>query len=198
MIHILGLQLAHRIFAAAEQFSVNLQAKDITIQEATRGARLLVSHFKSLRTEPQFNTFYEQTLVQSLTLTEEPKLPRYRKMPKRLDEGDSPHRYLNPKDKFRHDYFEALELAAGEVERRLDQSDFSMITGIEKLIVNAANGTIPKDIPDSVSKYLEGDVDAECLKIQLLMLTDMIKTTYADTVKKVTNVRTVANAMEQG
>ena len=79
----IGLKLALKIFAAADQFSVNLQAKDITIQEATRGAGLLVSHFKSLRTEPQFNTFYEQILVQSSTLTEEPQLPRYRKMPKK-------------------------------------------------------------------------------------------------------------------
>ena len=39
-----GLKLAYTVFSAAEQFSVNLQAKDITVQEAIRGAKLLVSH----------------------------------------------------------------------------------------------------------------------------------------------------------
>ena len=100
-----GLKLAHMIFSAAEHLLMNLQAKDITVQEASHGAVLLVSHLKTLRTESHFNVFYEQTLVQSSSLTEEPKLPRYCKMPKRLDEGDGPHCYSNPKDKYRHDYF---------------------------------------------------------------------------------------------
>ena len=97
-----GLKLAHRIFSAAEQFSVNLQAKDLTVQEASRGAILLVSHFKTLLTESHFDAFYDHTLVLSSSVTEEPKLPRYRKMPKRLDEGGSPRRYSSPKDKYKN------------------------------------------------------------------------------------------------
>ena len=46
-----GLQFAYLLFAPAEQFSTNIQAVDITVQEVVRGARLLVSHLKSLRTE---------------------------------------------------------------------------------------------------------------------------------------------------
>ena len=46
-----GLKQAHFIFSAAEQFSINLQAKDITIQEAIHGAELLVRHLKSHQTE---------------------------------------------------------------------------------------------------------------------------------------------------
>lgn len=51
-----GLKLAHRIFAPTEQFSTNLQAVDITVQEALRGAALLVSHLKSLRAETRYFT----------------------------------------------------------------------------------------------------------------------------------------------
>ena len=43
-----GLKLAHKIFSPTEQFSTNLQAVDIAIQEALRGSALLVSHLKSL------------------------------------------------------------------------------------------------------------------------------------------------------
>jgi len=43
--------LAHQIFAPAEQFLTNIQAVDITVQEAMKGAGLLVSHLKSLRTD---------------------------------------------------------------------------------------------------------------------------------------------------
>ena len=42
-----GFNLALLVFSSAEQFSINLQAKDITIQEATHGAALLISHMNS-------------------------------------------------------------------------------------------------------------------------------------------------------
>ena len=49
-----GLKLAHLVFAASEQLFTNLQAKDITMQEATRGAELLTTHYKSPRNETKF------------------------------------------------------------------------------------------------------------------------------------------------
>ena len=45
----------HFIFSAAEQFSVNLQAKDCAVQEAIHGAELLVCHLKSNRTESKID-----------------------------------------------------------------------------------------------------------------------------------------------
>ena len=55
-----GLKLAHQIFAhqifaPTEQFSTNLQAIDVKVQEALRGAVLLVFHLKSLRIETMYN-----------------------------------------------------------------------------------------------------------------------------------------------
>ena len=105
-----GLKLGHLIFSTSQQLSINLQAQNITIQEATRVAELLVFHLQSLSTEAQFNVFYDQVLVQSSSLTNERTLPRYKKLPRRLDEGHCPHRYFSPKHKYRHDYFETLKL----------------------------------------------------------------------------------------
>jgi hypothetical protein len=95
-----------------------------TIQEATRGANLLITHYQSLRAEPKFERFYDDVLELSTGLTDEPSLPRYRKRPRRLDEGVAPHRYLSPKERYRHTYFEVLELVKGEIERRFNQPDF--------------------------------------------------------------------------
>ena len=61
-----------------EQLSINLQAKDITIQEAVSGAKLLVSHLKSLRTDAKYNAFYEEVIRTSQGVTSEPTLPRQR------------------------------------------------------------------------------------------------------------------------
>ena len=192
-----GLQLAYLIFATSEQLSINMQAVKITVQEAVHGADLLVSRLKALRRESEFNSFYEKCVRESHNVTDEPQLPRYRKKPKRLDGGESPHRFLTPKDRYRHAFFESLELAAGEVEKRFDQPDLHLIKKIEGLLLNAGNGQ-STDIEADVQEYLKQDVDCSRLQMQLSMIPDMIKTAFSNhPVSKVTNVRTIADAMNQ-
>lgn len=53
-----------------------------------------------------------------------------------------PIRYLEPKDRYRHIYFEAIELVTGEVERRFDQPDLRIIKDLEIPLLNAANGEL--------------------------------------------------------
>ena len=122
-----GLKLAYLVYSAAEQLSVNLQAKDTTVNEGLNGSCLLVKWLKSMRNETAFESFYGGVVVASEGLTDEPVLPRYRKAPRRLDDGAQPHRYRCPKDRYRHAYFEVLELASREVSKRFDQSDLGVI-----------------------------------------------------------------------
>ena len=51
----LGLKLSYQIFAPSEQFSTNIKAVDITVQEAMKGTHLLTSHLTSMQTEHMFN-----------------------------------------------------------------------------------------------------------------------------------------------
>ena len=44
-----------------------------------------------------------------------------------IRDGEGPHHYLEPKDRYRHIYYEAQEVVAGEVEQRFDQTDLHMI-----------------------------------------------------------------------
>ena len=67
-------------------------------------------------------------------------------------------------------YFEALELAAGEIERRFNQSDLQLIKELELLLINAGNGDKVEPISKSVWKYLENDVDPDHLMVQLSMM----------------------------
>ena len=69
-----------------------------------------------------------------------------------------------------------MELAIGEIER-FEQSDLYTIKEVENLLLNSRN------------------IDPDRLKIQLLMLPDMIKTAFAG--EAPANVRTIASAMEQ-
>ena len=74
------------------------------------------------------------------------------------------HRYLEPKDRYRHIYYEALEVVAGEVEQRFDQTDLHIIKDLELLLLRAANGQ-RFQILEALSSYMEGDVDQAPLKI---------------------------------
>ena len=76
--------------------------------------------------------------VSSKSLTEEPKLPWQRKIPVRLDPAGSPRQYQTPKDKYHHLYFEALEQAAGEIERRSQHSDLHILNKLDILLLNTA------------------------------------------------------------
>lgn len=86
------------------------------------------------------------------------------------------------------------------MEGTFEQSDLCTIKEVENLLVNAVNSrNIEPIFSQVVLNFLEKDVDPDRLKIQLLMLPDMIKTAFAGEVpvKKVTNVRIIASAMEQ-
>ena len=60
---------------------------DVTVQEALRGAALFVSYLKSLRTDTMYNGFYDHIVDESGSLSEEPKLTRIPKAPRRINHG---------------------------------------------------------------------------------------------------------------
>ena len=161
------------IFSAAEQVSINIQVKDITIQEAVHGAQLLKTHLGSMRNETKFDSFYSEVISDSADLTEEPILPRQRKRPRRLDDGATPHRYETPKDRHCHMYLEVTELTAGEVERRFIQKDLGIVNEVEVILIEFANDNTEKGISPELEMYLKDDFELEQLKIQLSMLLQM-------------------------
>lgn len=90
-----------------------------------------------------------------------------------------------------------MELAFGEVERRFEQPDFLIIENLETTLIKSANGD--KIVPDeSLLKYLEGDIDKDRFVTQVTLIPDMIKTAFIHSpIKKVTNLRTIADAMNK-
>jgi len=190
------LKLAHFIFSSCEQFSVNLQSVDITVQEALKGAQLFVKHLKSQQNQSKFDSFYMDVVHLASNKTEGPSLRRARKVPRRFNTGENPHYYSVPNNRHRHIFFEALEVVFGEVERRFEQSDLPLAQKMESLLLSAVNGNIMA-ITDRVSKFIEGDIDKSRLAVQLPMVQDMIKTAMDGTIKRTTNLRTIAQAMDR-
>ena len=131
------LKVAHCIFSATEQLSSSLQYKDTTIQEAVAGATLAISFLERQRSDMAFNDFYSRCLLESRDLTSEPVLPRYRRLPKRVDDGSQQHKYNDPKAIYRQHYFEAIEVK-GEISSRFQQKrGMPVAAALESILLNA-------------------------------------------------------------
>ena len=57
-----GLQLGHVLFAAAEEVSKSLQAKDTTLQEALSAVNLASAFYMRQRTHEAFNRIYNSVV----------------------------------------------------------------------------------------------------------------------------------------
>ena len=192
-----GLKLGHLLFSAAESTSLVLQAKSTSFQDALVSVNATQSFYKCQRQDEAFDYFFESTvkLAQELNIGE-PKLPRYRRPPQRLDDGNQPHIFLEPKEFFRQKYFEACDLLIQELTDRFKQKEVVQpLLAIEQLLIKSANGEVfteqLKAVHDSVYK---ADLDFNKLERHLSVLTDVVHESLPG-VKVVTKILTICEAM---
>ena len=80
------------------------------------------------------------------------------KVPRRYDEGTQPHHYTSPTARYRQAYFQALDHAGGEIDKRFDQSGLSVVQEVESLLIDSANNQYmhaSPEIPEAVSEYVK-------------------------------------------
>ena len=192
-----GLRLGHLLFGAAEETSIALQAKDISLQEVLSSVHITEAFFKRQRTEDAFNIFYAATeeLADKLEISQ-PTIPRYRKQPRRLDSGEDPHKFNSPKDFFRQKYYECCDLLIQELHERFDHNSLKPLVSIEKVIIKSANGeNCTVELQEMKESVLGKDLDFPRLERHLSVLVDIIQQALPE-VKKVTSIRTVCSAMK--
>ena len=125
-----------------------MQNKDISIQEATSCSQCAINYLKRLRNDSSFDEFFYTTAIKLADgHTGEPSLPRYRKPPRRLDEGSTPHQFSTPKDYYRYHYYYCLDLLIGEISDRLAQDSLNIPMELEKLLIFAANNESNSERP---------------------------------------------------
>ena len=166
------------------------------MQEALSAVNLLKPYITHLRSDSAFDTYSVATeaLGEKLDIGR-PNLPRYRRRPRRLDEGEEPHHFPSPKDYFRQQYFEAGDLMIGEITERFDQSFLEPLIAMEKTLLAAASAEDMADDLKIIEDSVFGkDFDFPRLTWQLKILPDIVKQAPPE-VKKVTSIRTLCTAM---
>lgn len=154
-------------------------------------------YLQKQRTDDSYDKFYDSVVVESSDLTDEPTLPRIRKLPRRLNDGAPDHQHQSPKDYYRQKYFEAIDVVTTEIARRFNQSDLDVVADMERLLIDSANDSY-SSIPDSVRTLYSGDVNMERLPVHLRMLPDLIKRhgeRVGLSIKKVSSIRTICDIM---
>ena len=103
-------------------------------------------------------------------------MPRYRKPPRRLDAGSQPHRFSEPKDFFRQQYFAACDLLIQELTDRFDQKEFMQpVVALESLLLKSADGEdFDEELQAVQESVYQADFDFVKLKKQLGVLVDVI------------------------
>ena len=120
----------------------------MTLQEAITAASLAKNDYVWLRTEKEFNKFYESCFNFSERKSGQAEVPRYRRAPARHDVGALPHRFQYPKDYYRVEYYEACDKIKIKLESRFNQSKLSPVLNVEKILISAVHG-------EDFSKQLE-------------------------------------------
>ena len=190
-----GSRLSYLGFSAGEELSQTLQSKDCSIQEAINSSNLTVKYYKHMRSDEEFNGFYDGIVKESEDKTKPPTLGWQCKTPARLDDGASEHCFSSPKAFHRKQYFEVLDLVYQELLRQFYEKSFSLFRDIEELLLRAANGN-HFVIKETISDIYAGDLDLERLELQLKMLSDMVKYSNAAVpITQVTKLETLCNVM---
>ena len=136
-------------------------------------------------------------MEQSKNLASKPTLPRYRKCPRQLDDGEPNHHFEDPKTFFQQQYVEAIDFVYGDLKYRFQQErGMPMEAALQNILLMAANGN--DDISEECEQHLQlysMDINIEHLLVQLKILRDL-KRVYNENnpstpIKEITSLHTL-------
>lgn len=131
-------------------------------------ASLTVTTLSKIRTDEAFQAFFD--LIESFRNSagvEQPSLPRKRKVPRQIDNGDGDDYFSETvEEHYRLQYFEAIDLAVACIKDRFDQPGYVVYRNLEELLFNGAAGSDFSEQLKEVSEVYH-ELDASQLKIQL-------------------------------
>ena len=88
------------------------------MQEAVSAVTITRTFYQRQRQDEAFDLFFDDTVSHAQTLNiGMPRLPRYKKPPKRYSDGE-PHRFTEARDYIRLQYFEGCDILIRELKDR--------------------------------------------------------------------------------
>ena len=166
-----GIVLGELVLRHTDMLNQTLQRKGMSAAEGQEVARMTKSCLESIRNDASFTQFWQkvQVLADKYDIGE-PRLPRKRRAPCRLDDGMAPPEFpTSLEDHFRPIFFEAIDNVIGGLKDRFEQPGYATYSHLEQLLIKACQGDdFSHDLNFCCEFYKE--IDRACLQPQLLTI----------------------------
>ena len=166
---LLGLKVAICLFGSTDELSRTLQNHALDVGSAVAAASVVQAHLRRM-TEPEY---FEPMWKECLDISEKyefaaPQLPRYRRAPRRIDDGQPPHLFPDVKSHFRQKFVDVVDSVMGQMERRFDQPALRVYHAMEKVLFNSFEGISCEDgAVEQICSHFGDDIDQFALPASL-------------------------------
>lgn len=159
------------ILDRVETLNATLQKISLHLQKAVDNINTVKQIISFQRTDEKFSSIWEGTLDLARILDlDEPKTPKIRKRPKKIDEFSSEqHEFASPADFYRKMYFEVLDKVVGCIDQRFTKNAMTHLSNIELFL------TEPNTSSTYVKEFYGDDFDMERLVLHRNMLLDIAR-----------------------
>jgi len=112
-----GLKFSILWFSITEQMSKHLQSKDTIVEDGYHIVAMCIKALERMRTDQSFKEFFASVKAAASGKCDEPVLPRYRWLPRCIDDGTAPeHRCSSVEEFYRKEYFQAIDSIKGDLK----------------------------------------------------------------------------------
>ena len=180
--------------------SRSLQGTEKSAAQGQTITSMTVKTLISLRSDDSFKLYWQKVSreVEELKAISKPKLPRKRRVPKRLDNGTAPGDHPpTVEDHYRSIYFQTLDVVINCIESRFDQLGYRSHSRLESLLLKAASKKNFTEDLTFVCDLYKDDLERNSLKVQLESLAINIEETtptLKDVVKSLCKFQSVSKS----
>ena len=167
-----GINLARLIVFHTANLSQTLQGTQMTVVDAQVVPRAYVTTLESIRSENEFNLFWNK--VKQLAekhKVDEPHLPRRKNIPNRYIIGKAGGEHPeNVEEEYRRQYYTALDSVITCIKERFEQKDYEMYATLEQLLIKAIlSESFEEELQKVIGFYRDGFND-DILRVPLRTL----------------------------
>ena len=138
-----GCSLGILLLKQIDNLSRALQDSKMSAAADSAIAHDIIKPFSEDRNDGAYELFWECVLKRKEELNvQDPKLPRQKKLPRKLDDGNAEtyHFPSTSKDHYRKIYFQALDAATNCIKERFDQPDFRKYVLLQEMFLKTTKG----------------------------------------------------------
>ena len=163
-----GVSLGYLIMRHTDNLSRTLQKKEMSAAAGQEVMLLTLSSLKSVRDDSSFELFWQRVCASAEEVdVDKPTLPRRRKVPRRIDDGEAATFPETVEDYYRPIYFEAIDLITSCLADRFDQPGYKTYGKVQALLLKAAASQPYDEELKFVLSFYGSDFDPPLLSTHL-------------------------------